>query len=104
MRLWQLDVTASAFHADGREVRIVTGINDHFRYCVIAKAVMRATAGPVCHAFLDAMSIYGVLEEVLSDNGTVFTGRIIKPASHGPGSPATPARSQKSRRPDCRDS
>src|ERR1022692_1637922 len=74
MQLWQLDVTASAFLADGREVKIVTGVDDHSRYCVIAKAVVRATARLVCQAFLDAMSIYGVPEEVLSDNGTVFTG------------------------------
>ena len=79
MQLWQLDVTASAFLADGREVKIVTGIDDHSRYCVIAKAVLRATARPVCQAFLEAMSIYGVPDEVLSDNGTVFTGRFIKP-------------------------
>jgi transposase InsO family protein len=79
MQLWQLDVTASAFLADGREVKIITGIDDHSRYCVITKAVMRATARPVCQAFLDAMAVYGVPEEVLSDNGTVFTGRFIKP-------------------------
>ena len=40
MELWQLDVTASAFLADGREVKIVTGIDDHSRFCVIAKAVV----------------------------------------------------------------
>jgi transposase InsO family protein len=79
MQLWQLDVTASAFLADGREVKIVTGIDDHSRYCVIARAGLRATARPVCQAFLDAMAVYGVPEEVLSDNGTVFTGRFIKP-------------------------
>jgi transposase InsO family protein len=79
MQLWQLDVTASAFLAEGREVKIVTGIDDHSRYCVIAKAALRATARLVCPAFLDAMAIYGVPEEVLSDNGTVFTGRFIKP-------------------------
>ena len=79
MQLWQLDVTASAFLADGREVKIVTGIDDHSRFCVIAKAVLRATARPVCQAFLDAMAVYGVPQEVLSDNGTVFTGRFIKP-------------------------
>jgi hypothetical protein len=33
MQLWQLDVTTSAFLADGREVKIVTGIDDHSRYC-----------------------------------------------------------------------
>jgi transposase InsO family protein len=79
MQLWQLDVTASAFLADGREVKIVTGIDDHSRYCVIARAVMRATARPVCQAFIEAMTIYGVPEEVLTDNGTVFTGRFIRP-------------------------
>ena len=79
MQLWQLDVTASAFLADGREVKIVTGIDDHSRYCVIARAVMRATARPVCRAFVEAMAVYGVPEEVLTDNGTVFTGRFIKP-------------------------
>jgi transposase InsO family protein len=79
MQLWQLDVTASAFLADGREVKIVTGLDDHSRYCVIARAVLRATARPVCRAFVEAMTIYGVPEEVLTDNGTVFTGRFIKP-------------------------
>jgi transposase len=77
MQLWQLDVTASAFLADGREAKIVTGIDDHSRYCVIAKAVLRATARPVCQAFIDAMTVYGVPEEVLSDNDTVSTGRFI---------------------------
>jgi transposase InsO family protein len=79
MQLWQLDVTASAFLADGREVKIVTGIDDHSRYCVIARAVMRATARPVCQAFVEAMTGYGAPEEVLTDNGTVFTGRFLKP-------------------------
>jgi transposase InsO family protein len=79
MQLWQLDVTASAFLADGTEVKIVTGVDDHSRYCVIARAVRRATARPVCRAFVDAMAVYGVPEEVLTDNGTVFTGRFIKP-------------------------
>jgi transposase InsO family protein len=79
MELWQLDVTASAFLADGTEVKIVTGIDDHSRFCVIAKAVMRATARPVCLAFVDAMRVYGVPGEVLTDNGKVFTGRFHKP-------------------------
>ena len=79
MELWQLDVTASAFLTCGTEVKIVTGIDDHSRFCVIAKAVMRATARPVCLAFVDAMGVYGVPEEVLTDNGKVFTGRFHKP-------------------------
>jgi transposase InsO family protein len=79
MELWQLDVTASAFLASGTEVKIVTGIDDHSRFCVLARAVMRATARPVCLAFVGAMGVYGVPEEVLTDNGKVFTGRFHKP-------------------------
>jgi transposase InsO family protein len=79
MELWQLDVTASAFLTGGAEVKIVTGVDDHSRFCVIATAVMRATARPVCLAFIDAMRVYGVPEEVLTDNGKVFTGRFHKP-------------------------
>ena len=67
MELWQLDVTASAFLTNAAEVKIVTGVDDHSRFCVIAKAVMRATARPVCQAFVDAMRTYGIPEEVLTD-------------------------------------
>jgi hypothetical protein len=38
----------------------ITGIDDHSRYCVIAKAVLRATAWSVYQAFVDAMKVYGV--------------------------------------------
>ena len=79
MELWQLDVTASAFLTSGTEVKIVTGVDDHSRFCVLAKGVMRATARPVCLAFVEAMQAYGVPEEVLTDNGKVFTGRFHKP-------------------------
>ena len=79
MELWQLDVTASAFLTSAAEVKIVTGVDDHSRFCVIARAVMRATARPVCQAFVDAMRTYGIPEEVLTDNGKVFTGRFHKP-------------------------
>jgi len=79
MELWQLDVTASAFLASATEVKIVTGVDDHSRFCVLARAVMRATARPVCLAFVGAMGAYGVPEEVLTDNGKVFTGRFHKP-------------------------
>jgi transposase InsO family protein len=79
MELWQMDVTASAFLASGKEVKIVTGIDDHSRYCVIARAALNATARPVCQAFVDAMACYGAPGEVLTDNGKVFTGRFHKP-------------------------
>jgi transposase InsO family protein len=79
MQLWQLDVTASLFLADGRECKVITGIDDHSRFCVIATVVMRATGRAVCQAFVTALQAYGVPAEVLSDNGKQFTGRFGKP-------------------------
>ena len=79
MQLWQLDVTASLFLADGRECKIITGVDDHSRFCVIATVVVRATARAVCSAFVSAMRTYGVPAEVLSDNGRQFTGRFGRP-------------------------
>ena len=79
MQLWQLDVTASLFLASGYECKVITGVDDHSRYCVIATVVYRATGRAVCSAFVAAMRVYGVPAEVLSDNGKQFTGRFGKP-------------------------
>lgn len=75
MELWQMDVTLGVRLQDGSSPSIVTGIDDHSRYCVSAKVVERATARPVCDALLEAMRRHGVPEGILSDNGKVFTGR-----------------------------
>ena len=45
MELWQMDVMGRVFLASGQEVKIVTGIDDHSRFVVCAKVVVRATAG-----------------------------------------------------------
>jgi transposase InsO family protein len=75
MQLWQLDVMARVALGDGHELRVVTGLDDHSRFCVIAKVVERATARPVCAAFAEALSHYGIPDEVLTDNGKVFSAR-----------------------------
>jgi transposase InsO family protein len=79
MELWQLDVTGSVFLADGTECKLISGIDDHSRFCVIAVVVRRATGRAVCRAFVAAMRVYGIPDEVLSDNGKQFTGRFGKP-------------------------
>jgi transposase len=67
MQLWQLDITASAFLTDGTELKLISGLDDHSRYCVIATVVRRGTARAVCRAFITAMRTYGVPDEVLTD-------------------------------------
>jgi hypothetical protein len=54
----------------------VTGIDDHSRFCVAAGLIERANARSVCRIFTQALARYGTPEEVLTDNGKVFTGRL----------------------------
>ncbi|WP_442933361.1 helix-turn-helix domain-containing protein [Micromonospora psammae] len=46
MELWQMDIVGGIMLADGTEAKVVTGVDDHSRFCVIAQVVRRATAGP----------------------------------------------------------
>jgi transposase InsO family protein len=75
MELWQMDVVGGFHLADGTEVKAVSGIDDSSRFVVSALLVERATAGPVCAALLAALRRHGVPEQILTDNGKVFTGR-----------------------------
>src|SRR6201997_5403801 len=75
MELWQMDVVGGVHLSDGVEVKVVTGIDDNSRFVVSAKVVARATARPVCEALLAALARHGVPEQILTDNGKVFTGR-----------------------------
>jgi transposase InsO family protein len=75
MALWQMDIVGGVFLADGSECKVVTGVDDHSRFCVIASVVRRATGRAVCLAFANALRTYGVPEEVLTDNGKQFTDR-----------------------------
>jgi transposase InsO family protein len=76
MELWQLDVMGGIWLVDGRELKAVTGIDDHSRFCIMAGLVERANARSVCRVFTQALARYGTPEEVLTDNGKVFTGRL----------------------------
>jgi transposase InsO family protein len=79
MQLWQMDIVSGVPLADGRSAKLVTGIDDHSRFIVIAAVVMVPTGRAVCEAFAAAMRRYGVPGEVLTDNGRQFTGRYTRP-------------------------
>jgi transposase InsO family protein len=121
MELWQLDLLGGVHLADGTQLSVVTGIDDHSRFCVITKLVARATAKPVCDALIEGLSRHGVPEQILTANGKVFTGRLahrpakvafdriclnngIKHILTAPYSPATTGRSSASTRPCARSS
>ena len=55
MQLWQMDILGgirlvSPVTGELREAKVVTAVDDHSRYCVIAKVVERATGRAVCLA------------------------------------------------------
>lgn len=75
MELWQMDVVGGILLADGSELKCLTGVDDHSRLCVMAGLMVRATSRAVCDHFANAMSVHGVPQEILTDNGKVFTGR-----------------------------
>jgi transposase InsO family protein len=83
MQLWGVDIVEGIWlvnEATGvlREAKVVTGVDDHSRFCVMAMVTERATSRAVCYAFAQALVKFGAPEEVLSDNGKQFTDRFGK--------------------------
>ncbi|WP_240505226.1 DDE-type integrase/transposase/recombinase [Nocardia mangyaensis] len=79
MHLWQLDIVGGVQLADGRECKLLTGIDDHSRFIVVSALLATPSAREVSEGFLAAMRRFGVPSEVLTDNGGQFTGRYLKP-------------------------
>jgi transposase InsO family protein len=79
MELWQMDVVGGFVLADGTRAKALTGVDDHSRFCVCARLMLRESSRQVCDGLAEAMRRYGVPEEILTDNGKVFTGRFSQP-------------------------
>jgi transposase InsO family protein len=75
MQLWQMDVMGGVLCDDGAELKVVTGVDDHSRFCVAAGLVRRATSKAVCEVLSASLETHGLPDEILTDNGKVFTGR-----------------------------
>ena len=59
MALWQLDLVGGTYLADGRECKLLSGIDDHSRYVVCAAVLAVPSARAVADAFTAAMRQYG---------------------------------------------
>ena len=79
MELWQMDVVGGFPLADGTSAKVLTGIDDHSRFCVSAKVMARERTRAVCDGLRAAISAYGAPVQILTDNGKVFTGRFNHP-------------------------
>lgn len=79
MELWQTDVVSGFPLADGTSAKALTGIDDHSRMCVCARLMTRERTRAVCDGLREALATYGAPEQILTDNGRVFTGRFNHP-------------------------
>lgn len=79
MELWQMDVVGGFALAGGATAKALTGVDDHSRFCVAAQLMPRERTQPVCDALAGALARYGVPQQILTDNGRVFTGRFHQP-------------------------
>ncbi len=77
--LWQFDVVGGFLLADGTSVKALTGVDDHSRFCVSARLMPRERTQPVCEGLREALAEHGVPEQILTDNGKVFTGKYAHP-------------------------
>jgi transposase InsO family protein len=72
--LWQSDVTHWR-RADGREVEIISWLDDHSRYLLGCTAVGRVSGDDVVATFTAAGEAHGWPGATLTDNGAVYTSR-----------------------------
>jgi transposase InsO family protein len=79
MELWQLDVVGGFLLADGSHAKALTGVDDHSRFCVSARLMPRERTRAVCDGLAAALRAYGCPQQLLTDNGRVFTGRFNHP-------------------------
>jgi transposase InsO family protein len=75
MQLWQMDVMGGVLLQDATELKVLTGVDDHSRFCIAAGLVRRATSKAVSEVLIASMRRYGIPDEILTDNGKCFTGR-----------------------------
>src|SRR3984957_2787837 len=79
MELWQMDIVGGFALADGTSAKALTGIDDHSRMCVCARLMAAERTRAVCDGLRAALAAYGAPQQILTDNGKVFTGRFHHP-------------------------
>jgi len=79
MELWQMDVVGGIGLADGSTAKALTGLDDHSRFCVSAALMPAERTRSVCDGLAAALRRHGVPQQILTDNGKVFTGRFGHP-------------------------
>jgi transposase InsO family protein len=74
--LWQIDATRVAL-GSGTAAWVMDIIDDHARFCLAARASTGPTGAAAWEAMEQALRHHGLPRQVLSDNGTCFSGKLI---------------------------
>lgn len=74
--LWQIDATEVVL-ASGEKAWIVDCLDDHARFLLAALACDIPTAETAWACFTGAAAEHGLPRQLLSDNGSIFTGRFL---------------------------
>ena len=81
---WQSDFTHYRL-AGGADTEILTWLDDHSRYALSVSAHARVTGDTVLAAFRGACARHGPPAATLTDNGLVFTTRLLAGGAASPG-------------------
>lgn len=74
--LWQIDGTQHRL-VNGRDFWVVDLVDDHSRFLLAARVGPALTGELAWRTLRGAVDEYGLPQQVLSDNGTQFTGRLL---------------------------
>jgi len=79
---WQSDFTHYRL-ANGRDIEVITWLDDHSRYALHISAHPRITAAIVLATFRQTADLHGHPASTLTDNGMVYTVRLAGHGRHG---------------------
>jgi transposase InsO family protein len=74
---WQADFTHVRI-ARNQDILVLNFLDDHSRFLLTCTAYIRITADTVVERFADLVNEFGVPRSTLTDNGLVFTTRLVK--------------------------
>ena len=77
---WQSDFTHWTL-TDGTAAEILAWLDDHSRYLLSVTAHHPVTGADVVDTFTGAVNVYGPPASTLTDNGTVYTTRLLRDAA-----------------------
>jgi transposase InsO family protein len=79
MELGQMDTVGGFLLADGTSAKALTGVDDHSRFLYLGKTHASGADTVGLRRFHRGVEAYGAPEQVLTDNGKVFTGKYSHP-------------------------